>query len=243
MGVKKMYSCLRMKRDFSHIQTVAAAITLVTVILGCSEFAKAGIYAERPESKSGKCIKAPDAHASTVLKRNGIKVTGAYNEKDLNGLARAMAQVERIHGGPIPKSWQTTFNFIDSSGAWNQTVPRINVRKNSFGGHNCGALMHEFGHKIANADGQKVFSQYVKSSKPCGITPYSRTSRGEEFGEVFSAFITNPEDLKKKCPSAYGAMTKIFKVKDESTLANCSKPQSPSGPSGQPKGKGPMYSI
>jgi hypothetical protein len=186
---------------------------LVTLLILASGKASAGyIYAENASAHRGGCIKASDESPETVLRRNGINAVGSYSRSDLAALAKGIAQVERINGGPLPKAWSTDFNFINARGAWNQASHAINVRKQSYGGDNVAALMHEYGHKLGNANNGAIYSKYFRLAKACGITPYSRKKRTEEFAEVFCVYLVNPDDLKAKCPSAYSAMTEIFKA-------------------------------
>lgn len=196
---------------------------LVTMLILASGKASAGyIYAENAHAHKGGCIKASDESPEAILRRNGISAVGNYSRAELAALAKGISQVERVNGGPLPKAWSTDFNFMNARGAWNQASHAINVRKYSYGGDNVAALMHEFGHKVANANGQKVLSQYLNSASPCGISPYARKKRSEEFAEAFCVYMVNPDDLKKQCPSAYSAMTKIFSAPHNSSMASCS---------------------
>ncbi len=176
-------------------------------------------------AKSGECIEPSADDPTQVLKRNGIKVKGDYSAKDLRALALGVGQLEKLNGAPLPPEWQTEFNFLNQRGAWNQTVPRINVKKLSYGGDNVAALIHELGHKVANANGQKLYGLYSKNVKPCKISPYAQTKRSEEFAEAFSVLIVNPDDLKSKCPSAYNFFTQdVFKKSgDKVSEASCIK--------------------
>lgn len=199
--------------------------------------AAVAIYAETgPNARSGRCIRPASGSATEILDRNGIKRTGHYGPSEIAALAKGVSQVERLNGSPLPPAWQTTFNFLNTSGAWNQGVKAINVRKYTYGGDNVAAQMHEFGHKIANANNQKILSQYVRQAKRCGISPYAYSKRSEEFAEVFSAFIVNPEDLKAKCPSAFGTMLSIFRASENVAMASCSNkgPPLPAQIAGKP---------
>lgn len=241
LSLKKCFSAKVRK---TILGTLTGLLSLSSSLVNAQQAPQIKIYAEKPDAHSGKCIKAPDAHSSLILNRNGIQVSGDHNEKDLNALARGLAQLERIHGGPIPETWRTPFKFSDQAGGWAQRWDSIYVNKKTYGGDNVAALMHELGHKIGNADGMKLFSEYLKNAQDCGITPYAKSRRGqfprgEEFAEVFSAFITNPDDLEKECPSAFSAMKKIFNVKEDSQLASCSKPAGNS----PIKGVGPETSL
>jgi hypothetical protein len=197
-------------------------MTLIAVQLFSAPAAFGYIYAELEVAHSGKCIKASPDSAESILRRNGIKPIGSYSSHEINALAKGIAQVERINGGPLPAAWHTQFNFLNARGAWNQGPNAVNVRKLSYGGDNVGALMHEFGHKVANADGQKILNRYVGSTPRCGFTGYARSKRSEEFAEVFSAFITNPDDLKAKCPSSYATLKRIFNAGENVSMASCS---------------------
>lgn len=184
-----------------HSKTVSIRDTiLVTLLFLASGNASAGIYADLALAHRGGCIKVSDDSAESILRRNGITIGGSYQRADEAALAKGITQVERINGGPLPRAWSTNFNYLNARGAWNQASHAINVRKYSYGGDNVAALMHEFGHKIGNANGGKAYSQYFNTASRCGISSYARSKRTEEFAEVFSAYIVNPEDLKRQCP-------------------------------------------
>jgi len=199
------------------------AALILLLILGSNAEARNGyLYAERPEAKSGSCISAHDEDSHTILQRNGIRMNGNFESKEIQALALGIAQLERLNGGPIPHDWRTPFHYHNASGAWNQAADRINVRKMSYGGDNVGALMHELGHKIANAAGRKITNEYLAATKPCRLSPYASSNRLEEIAEVFSALIVNPDDLKSKCPDAHAYFTtKVLKNGEKTAMASC----------------------
>lgn len=202
-------------------------ITLISLLLihqSIQAQRTAYLYAELPQARSGSCITALDDDAHTVLTRNGIRMNGNFESKEIQALALGIGQLERLNGGPIPQEWRTPFHYHDTRGAWNQAADRINVRKQSYGGGNVGALMHELGHKIANASGRKVTNEYLKATKPCRLSPYAASNRLEEIAEVFSAMIVNPDDLKAKCPDAHKFFSNaVFKAGEKASMASCGR--------------------
>lgn len=175
-----------------------------------------------PIAAGGVCMPEPDGSAASVLRRNGISYQGRPSSGELEALAKGIGQIENLLGKPLPAGWRTTYNYINASGKWNQGASAINVRRSpgSCKGENVGRLMHELGHKVGNSGVYSQYRSYVGSS--CGITGYARTKSNEQFAEVFSAYVTYPDLLKKKCPQAYSFFaTKLF-PNSQSDVATCS---------------------
>jgi hypothetical protein len=179
-------------------------------------------------ASNGHCMAPLSGSAESVLNRNGIGIKGAPSSSELNALAKGLEQIERLRGGEaLPKSWQTPFNYISTSGksTWNQGPSAINVRRpsGSSKGENVTRLMHELGHKVGNAGVYAQYRNYIGKNR-CRISPYCSEKHNEEFAEAFAAFVTMPDKLKDSCPEAYAFFSKRLFPKSDSAIASCKGP-------------------
>ncbi len=210
-----------------------------------------GKFALYQDARAGKAMCVPPAkNPEAVLSRNGITTGGRVSSAEKAALAKGIAQVEKLLGHPLPKSWRTRYNFINASGAWNQSANGINVRRvpGSATGLLTGRMMHELGHKIGNSG---AYSGYKAATggKICRITPYaargskSTVRSNEEFGEVFEAYVVFPDLLKAQCPKSYEYFSKQLFPNSSGYLASCkggisgtsSRSESDASPSNTPK--------
>ena len=86
----------------------------------------------------------------------------------------------------------------------------LRVDNKSFGGtNNYGMLAHELAHFISLRDNAYIQNRYTKDvTVACNLTKYTFANRREEFAEVFSSFLTNPDLLNNGTTSCKEA--KIF---------------------------------
>ena len=214
---------------------VFLACSLGGLVFALSEtaFSKGG-YAlyQFSGSHDSQCL--PDvSNPSSVISRNGIRVTGNQTSGERQALANGLAKIEQLLGGrTLPASWRVGYNYVTTSNAqgkftWNQGLSKagfITVRRPAAtnGGENETRLMHELGHKVGGAG---FYGRYNASVKHCRITPYCSSharGRNEEFAEAFAAFVTRPSYLKSVCPEAYDFFaSQVFPRSN--AIASCGK--------------------
>lgn len=177
-----------------------------------------------PVAAGGACIDRSNEDALKVLKRNGISTRGRPTSKELEALATGIAQVENLLGRPLPKSWRTPYNYINSpsSYTWNQATSAINVRrpKGSASGQNVGGLMHELGHKIGNTGEYAAYRSFI-GKQECKITHYAKKKANEQFAEAFAAYVAYPDKLARVCPKAYNFFSQKMFPNGQQQVASC----------------------
>ncbi|MGH1468543.1 MAG: hypothetical protein ACRBBP_06655 [Bdellovibrionales bacterium] len=91
----------------------------------------------------------------------------------------------------------------------------IGLDSDAHGGvDNVALIAHEIGHQVANANEQEIFRNYTSNVSQCRLTSYAVDGgRGEEFAEVFGAYVTNPslfQDKGANCRKAFEFLANLF---------------------------------
>ncbi len=196
-----------------------------------------------PVIGSGLCL-PPVSNVTEILTRNGLNNTRGALPAERAALAKGIAQVERLLGHPIPKSWREPYVWINSKGKWKQTGGGIHVRRLLKGkpnerrkGQLTGRMIHEQGHRIGNNGGlYPKYNKAVPKKFRCKITtyctcesgknkkgcvPHDHDSRNEEFAEAYEIFVVEPEYLKEVCPRSYDFFANTVFPNSAGKLASC----------------------
>lgn len=177
----------------------------------------------------GRCLPRTSGSADAILARNGIRTRGRSTEAEQVALAKGIGQVENLLGSPLPRKWQTTYNYITSPSntRWNQAVSAIHVRRppGTNQGENIARLVHELGHKVGNSGEYPRYRQAIRGQE-CRISGYSAKRNNEQFAEAFAAYITYPDLLAQKCPKAYAFFSQKLFPNSEGRVASCGSSRS-----------------
>jgi hypothetical protein len=214
-----------------------------------SAYVVAGSMGRDPVSSEGQCLtkleqrsgKRIDIHiAREILKRNSVTTTANATKKEIIALAIGIQRVEQLHGKAFPGVQGVHYIYTQASRVWNQHAGPIHVNRNwsidtGMNSENIGMLIHELGHYVGNNKNPLNTASYAKYFKavpePCYFSWYSLQSRNEEYADVFSTFILNPNNLLKfgsrGCRKAYEFLRKEAFGKGKMTVCapKASKPR------------------
>lgn len=168
--------------------------------------------------------------AEQLMYSQGLRAVNATSSEK-KALGAAIMRVQQLNGGPLKLGMgpggNYPFIFKDASGSW-QGGDGIHIGR---GGHDCGNSVaqhvHEWAHLIGNQGGYAMFKKYMAGNgtytkaNHCLVSGYadnvtsSGRIEGEQFAEVFTAFITQPSLLinNTRTPNNCRMVYKFFKDK------------------------------
>lgn len=190
---------------------------------------------------NGICVPNLKENFDAVLLRNRVSLVREDGERVEVPIKEALARIIRTMEGislgtfkyhndvklVIMSKWgyswhvRGTDEIFISPGAESS----LHVKSKTLGGtNNYGMLAHELAHFVSMRDKeavQKSYDDFVVI--PCNVTKYTSVNRAEEFAEVFSAFLTNPDLLNNdtvSCEKAKQFMSRLFR-ENPKKASNC----------------------
>lgn len=151
-----------------------------------------------------------EAEASALIRSQGLTTQNATSS-ERRTLGATIKRVQELNGGPLRMGMgpggNYAFNFKNSNGSW-QGGDAIHIGRGSHDhGNSVAQHAHEWAHLIGNQGGYAMFKRYMggsggySRSDHCLVSGYadnvtsSGRIEGEQFAEVFAAFVTQPSLL------------------------------------------------
>lgn len=147
------------------------------------------------------------SEADSLIASQGLSTQGASNAEK-QALGTMIKRVQQLNGGPLQTGMgpggNYPFKFEDRSGSY-QGTDGIHIAHRT--GDSVAQLAHEWAHLIGNQGGYEKFKRYMggsdgyRASDQCLVSGYadnvtsSGRIEGEQFAEVFTAFVTQPSLL------------------------------------------------
>ena len=169
------------------------------------------------------------AEARRLLASQNLSVasasgSGDVTDREIRSVAAGIKRVQELNGGvlstgmgPSQNGGPYPFVFKDSNGS-NQRVNQINIGRNTSRGHNhhgnsVAQHVHEWAHLIGNNGAYSSYRRAMGSNGLCMVSNYADNNANEQFAEVFTAFVTEPEILlnNSRTPAACRAAFNFFK--------------------------------
>jgi hypothetical protein len=162
--------------------------------------------------------------ASQNLSVRSASGSGAVTDREKRSVAAGIKRVQELNGGPLRTGMGPSQNggpypfvFKDSNGS-NQRVNQINIGRNTGRGHthygnSVAQHVHEWAHLIGNNGGYPAYRNAMRGMGYCMVSNYADNNANEQFAEVFTAFVTEPEILlnNSRTPAACRAAFNFFK--------------------------------
>ncbi len=162
--------------------------------------------------------------ASQNLDVRAASGSGAVTDRELRTVGAAIKRVQELNGGPLQTGMGPSQNggpypfvFKDSNGS-NQRVNQINIGRNTSRGHthygnSVAQHVHEWAHLIGNSGGYPAYRRAMGGAGYCLVSNYADNNPNEQFAEVFTAFVTEPETLlnNSRTPEACRRAFNFFK--------------------------------
>lgn len=132
------------------------------------------------------------------------KLTGASTNQQ-KVVEAVLDRISRVGGEAFIKKLNIEFK---SSTATNATCAgstkekAITLTACTEDGHD--ELAKQLVSQIAKVAGPGFYNSYKSKMPTCGISTAAKSSRQEEFREVFISYLTSPDALQKLCPAQYG---------------------------------------
>ncbi len=193
---------------------------------------------------SAGCIpvsRVSESKADQLLRSQGLRTQNATSSEK-RALGATIMRVQELNGGPLRMGMgpggNYAFNFKDANGSW-QGGDAIHIgRGNHDHGNSVAQHAHEWAHLIGNQGGYEKFKRYMggsdgyKRSDHCLVSGYadnvtsSGRIEGEQFAEVFAAFVTQPSLLlnNRKTPENCRKVFNFFRdefFKNGSKVNSC----------------------
>lgn len=164
-----------------------------------------------------------DSEANRLITSQEITTVGA-TEKERRVLAAAIKRVQQLNGGPI-RGWRGVLSASPPMGLYpwryydnheegssvtfhlthiliNRKTNNRNHNHNHHYGHSVAQQVHEWAHYLGYHIGlQDQFQNFMRGNREygnqdyCMVSNYADNTPGEQFAEVFTAFITEPRIL------------------------------------------------
>ena len=186
-------------------------------------------------AKMGQCLpfeKVTAEEAKDILANQKIKVSANITKAELSALGTGIKQIQNLYGGQFPGVQGANFKYANEATNWNQSSGPIKVNRywandRGMNSSNIAMLIHELGHYVGNNSREgnpATYNRYFKAvPEPCRFSWYAKNRRKEEFADVFSTMVVNPENLLKSddlyCRKAYNFFKAEIFSKGE--LAQC----------------------
>ncbi len=170
------------------------------------------------------------ADADRLIRSQGLSTRNA-TASEKRHLGAAIKRVQELNGGPLRMGMgpggNYPFIFKNANGSW-QGGDGIHIgRGNHDHGNSVAQHAHEWAHLIGNQGGYEMFKSYMagggrySKSHHCLVSGYadnvtsSGRIEGEQFAEVFAAFVTQPSLLlnNTKTPGNCRKVYDFFKNK------------------------------
>jgi hypothetical protein len=162
--------------------------------------------------------------ASQNLDVRAASGSGAVTDRELRSVGAAIKRVQELNGGPLSTGMGPSQNggpypfvFKDENGS-NQRVNQINIGRNTSRGHthygnSVAQHVHEWAHLIGNNGGYPAYRRAMGGAGYCLVSNYADNNANEQFAEVFTAFVTEPETLlnNSRTPEACRRAFNFFK--------------------------------
>lgn len=175
------------------------------------------------EGPSKGCIPVENVslkQARKVMASQNLTTQGA-SEKEERTLGAGLIRIQQLNGGPLRAGiWGGSspypFRFVDNQSQYSaQRADHIRINRK---GHNHYGLsvaqhVHEYAHLVGNQGGYGAYKSFMGGAGRCQITNYAMRNRSEQFAEVFTAFVTEPNSLlsNTRTPRACKRAFEFFK--------------------------------
>jgi hypothetical protein len=167
-----------------------------------------------PLAANGCIPKVSLKNAQAAIKRFHLHTRNA-RPSEVRTLGTALVWIEKLNNGkPLVDAVGDegyAYNFQSATRNSHQAGNEIRVNRNGKKnyGENVAQLVHELGHLIGNRGGYEDYQDFVGSNY-CTVSAYSDHNDHEQFAEVFAAFVTRPELIRKNHSSACQKAFKFF---------------------------------
>lgn len=232
----------------AHLVNILGSFLLL-LSFSSAAFALPALVKLDEKAANGDCLPTVDKfQANELIDKYNIKFSGSTGPTDKMAVARVLASIEDLSGGKCQLPRDAAFAFrVDNKGISRYDGKHIQINagaqnekalreenKGSGGCNNTGLIAHELCHRIGSqtlSGGRGITAyEFYRNRVPdeCGLTKYAihnknENPRNEEFAEVCSAFITNPEILvnnkSKSCEKAMEAFKEL--IGDQSRSTKC----------------------
>lgn len=184
---------------------------------------------ERPSRGCVSAAEISTREADQLLASQNLSVraasgSGAVTDLEKRSVAAGIKRVQELNGGPLRTGMGPSQNggpypfvFKDSNGS-NQRVNQINIGRNTSRGHkhygnSVAQHVHEWAHLIGNAGGYPAYRRAMGGAGYCMVSNYADNNANEQFAEVFTAFVTEPELLlnNSRTPAACRRAFEFFR--------------------------------
>lgn len=191
------------------------------------------------------CIPAKDVslkEAKALMKSQNLTARGRTTkenptEMEIRSIGAGLKRIQELNGGPLktgmgPGSKPYPFVFNDGEGSSSQggssiTISRKKVSRTKKGHQHYGLSVaqhvHEYAHLVGNNGGYSNYVKFMGKTGKCMVSNYADNGKpiggghtGEQFAEVFTAFVTDPSSLlnnsrtSKNCRKAFDFFTQWF---------------------------------
>ncbi len=142
--------------------------------------------------------------AEDIIELQNLKTVGA-NNLEKRTLGAALTWMHYLNGdSPLRTAyWKGNGTYeiriVDGDGSSGQRWDHIIIRRNGAKEHgeSVAQHVHELGHLVGNNGTYGSFKSHMKGYGYCVVSGYSDNKDNEQFAEVFTAFVTEPELLTK----------------------------------------------
>ncbi len=205
------------------LRNVASLMAVLLINVGA-------IQAKNPYPYSLKNYDAPSkgcypvsrvslTEAENIIDLQELKLVGA-TKTETRTLGAALTWMHYLNGDQPVRSayWKGKGTYeirvVDGEGSSGQRWDHILIRRNGHkaNGESVAQHVHEIGHLIGNNGTYDLYRAHMASTGWCIVSGYSDNKFNEQFAEVFTAFVTEPELLTKnsKTPKACKNAFKFF---------------------------------
>ena len=183
----------------------------------------------RPANGCTSYQEVSSAEADILLASQNLSVSnasgsGAVTAREKRTVAAAIKRVQELNGGPFQMGMGPSQNggpypfvFKDGNGS-SQRASQINIGRNTSRGNNhygnsVAQHVHEWAHLIGNNGGYPAYRSAMRGMGYCMVSNYADNNANEQFAEVFTAFVTEPEILlnNTRTPEACRVAFNFFK--------------------------------
>ena len=180
--------------------------------------------------------KAKELMKSQNLTARGATSAQAPSDLEVRSIGAGLMRIQQLNGGPLktgmgPGSRPYPFVFNNGNGSSSQGGSQITISRklSKRGAHKHYGLsvaqhVHEYAHLIGNNGGYNSYVKFMGGTGKCMISNYADNGKaiggshtGEQFAEVFTAFVTDPSSMlsnkrtSRQCRKAFDFFKQWFK--------------------------------
>lgn len=166
------------------------------------------------------------SEAKELISSQNLKVKGG-TDMEVRTVGAALYWIQHLNNGPLRSGFWSgngvyEIRIQDGDGYSGQRWDHILINRQGSEAHGLSVAqhVHEYAHLIGNNGAYGAYRNHMKGHGYCMVSNYADNNNNEQFAEVFTGFVTEPETLlnnnrtPKACQRAFDFFVNWFDAGD-----------------------------